>query len=139
MRADLRKGDQDPARILGGEGPSHSGAWAGWWGRGLAHRLPHPASPEQQLKKTVDELQAKLALAKGEYKTALRNLETISDEIHERRRSGAMGPRGRGVGAEGGAVPAEGLAGRKPEADTVSGESGAPCPPRAGHRSQGRS
>ncbi|KAJ1071022.1 hypothetical protein K5549_015295 [Capra hircus] len=75
---------------------------------------------EQQLKKTVDELQAKLALAKGEYKTALRNLETISDEIHERRRSGAMGPRGRGVGAEGGAVPAEGLSGRKPEADAVS-------------------
>uniref|UniRef100_A0A4W2F3E0 SH3 domain-binding protein 5 n=2 Tax=Bos TaxID=9903 RepID=A0A4W2F3E0_BOBOX len=74
----------------------------------------------EQLKKTVDELQAKLALAKGEYKTALRNLETISDEIHERRRSGAMGPRGRGVGAEGGAVPAEGLSGRKPEADTVS-------------------
>lgn len=74
----------------------------------------------EQLKKTVDELQAKLALAKGEYKTALRNLETISDEIHERRRSGAMGPRGRGVGAEGGAVPAEGLSGCKPEADTVS-------------------
>ncbi|XP_068827942.1 SH3 domain-binding protein 5 [Capricornis sumatraensis] len=74
----------------------------------------------EQLKKTVDELQAKLALAKGEYKTALRNLETISDEIHERRRSGAMGPRGRGVGAEGGAVPAEGLSGRKPEADAVS-------------------
>ncbi|CAI9176115.1 unnamed protein product [Rangifer tarandus platyrhynchus] len=74
----------------------------------------------EQLKKTVDELQAKLALAKGEYKTALRNLETISDEIHERRRSGAMGPRGRGVGAEGGAVPAEGPAGRKPEADAVS-------------------
>ncbi|XP_057593848.1 SH3 domain-binding protein 5 isoform X2 [Hippopotamus amphibius kiboko] len=74
----------------------------------------------EQLKKTVDELQAKLALAKGEYKTALRNLETISDEIHERRRSNAMGPRGRGVGAEGGSPAAEDLSGRKPEPDAVS-------------------
>lgn len=55
----------------------------------------------EQLKKTVDELQAKLSLAKGEYKTALKNLEMISDEIHERRRTSAMGPRGRGVGSEG--------------------------------------
>lgn len=124
MHSALRKGDQVPGRVLRGEGPRHSGARRG---RGLAHPPP-PASPEQQLKKTVDELQAKLALAKGEYKTALRNLETISDEIHERRRSGAMGPRGRGVGAEGGAVPAEGLSGRKPEADAVSGESGARVP-----------
>uniref|UniRef100_A0A4X1UXM2 SH3 domain-binding protein 5 n=1 Tax=Sus scrofa TaxID=9823 RepID=A0A4X1UXM2_PIG len=73
----------------------------------------------EQLKKTVDELQAKLALAKGEYKTALRNLETISDEIHERRRSSAMGPRGRGVGAEGGSTATEDLSG-KPEPDAVS-------------------
>ncbi|XP_064410989.1 SH3 domain-binding protein 5 [Latimeria chalumnae] len=54
----------------------------------------------EQLKKSVDELQAMLSLAKGEYRTALKNLEMISDEIHERRRSTAMGPRGRGVGAE---------------------------------------
>ncbi|XP_059955432.1 SH3 domain-binding protein 5 [Mesoplodon densirostris] len=74
----------------------------------------------EQLKKTVDELQAKLALAKGEYKTALRNLETISDEIHERRRSSAMGPRGCGVGAEGGSPAAEDLSGCKPEPDAVS-------------------
>uniref|UniRef100_A0A8C3YR10 SH3 domain-binding protein 5 n=1 Tax=Catagonus wagneri TaxID=51154 RepID=A0A8C3YR10_9CETA len=74
----------------------------------------------EQLKKTVDELQAKLALAKGEYKTALRNLETISDEIHERRRSSAMGPRGRGVGAEGGSTAAEDPSGCKPEPDAVS-------------------
>lgn len=74
----------------------------------------------EQLKKTVDELQAKLALAKGEYKTALRNLETISDEIHERRRSSAMGPRGRGVGAEGGSTATEDLSGGKPEPDAVS-------------------
>uniref|UniRef100_A0A8D1BFZ8 SH3 domain-binding protein 5 n=1 Tax=Sus scrofa TaxID=9823 RepID=A0A8D1BFZ8_PIG len=73
-----------------------------------------------ELKKTVDELQAKLALAKGEYKTALRNLETISDEIHERRRSSAMGPRGRGVGAEGGSTATEDLSGGKPEPDAVS-------------------
>uniref|UniRef100_A0A3Q3F9S3 SH3 domain-binding protein 5 n=1 Tax=Labrus bergylta TaxID=56723 RepID=A0A3Q3F9S3_9LABR len=52
----------------------------------------------ENLKKNVDERQAKLSQAKGEYKTALRNLEMISDEIHERRRSSAMGPRGRGVG-----------------------------------------
>uniref|UniRef100_A0A8C2XA04 SH3 domain-binding protein 5 n=1 Tax=Cyclopterus lumpus TaxID=8103 RepID=A0A8C2XA04_CYCLU len=55
----------------------------------------------ENLKKNVDARQAKLSRAKGEYKAALRNLETISDEIHERRRSSAMGPRGRGVGAEG--------------------------------------
>ncbi|XP_014643764.1 PREDICTED: SH3 domain-binding protein 5 [Ceratotherium simum simum] len=74
----------------------------------------------EQLKKTVDDLQAKLALAKGEYKTALKNLEMISDEIHERRRSSTMGPRGRGVGAEGSGVSVEDLAGSKPEADAVS-------------------
>ncbi|XP_075403316.1 SH3 domain-binding protein 5 [Tenrec ecaudatus] len=75
----------------------------------------------EQLKKTVDELQAKLALAKGEYKTALKNLEMISDEIHERRRSSAMGPRGCGVGAEGSSSSAgEDLSGSKPEPDAVS-------------------
>ncbi|XP_062070852.1 SH3 domain-binding protein 5 [Lepus europaeus] len=72
------------------------------------------------LKAAVDELQAKLSLAKGEYKTALKNLEMISDEIHERRRSSTMGPRGCGVGAEGSSVAAEGLAGSKPEPDAVS-------------------
>ena len=82
-------------------------------------------SPDQQLKKTVDDLQAKLALAKGEYKTALKNLEMISDEIHERRRTSAMGPRGCGVGAEGSSTSAEDLSGSKPEPDAVSGESGA--------------
>ncbi|XP_076136339.1 SH3 domain-binding protein 5b [Alosa pseudoharengus] len=55
----------------------------------------------EQLKKNVDDLQTKLSQAKGEYKTALRNLEMISDEIHERRRSSVIGPRERGVGAEG--------------------------------------
>ncbi|XP_014440569.1 SH3 domain-binding protein 5 [Tupaia chinensis] len=73
----------------------------------------------EQLKKTVDDLQARLTLAKGEYRTALKNLETISDEIHERRRSSAMGPRGRGVGAEG-STSAEGLSGGKPEPDAIS-------------------
>ncbi|XP_012886182.1 PREDICTED: SH3 domain-binding protein 5 [Dipodomys ordii] len=76
--------------------------------------------PNQQLKKTVDDLQAKLTLAKGEYKTALKNLERISDEIHERRRSSAMGPRGCGVGAEGSSTSVEGLSGSKPEPDAVS-------------------
>nr|XP_031533233.1 SH3 domain-binding protein 5 isoform X1 [Vicugna pacos] len=74
----------------------------------------------EQLKKMVDDLQAKLALAKGEYKAALRNLETISDEIHARRRSGTMGPRGRGVGAEGSGASAEDLSGGKGESDAVS-------------------
>lgn len=73
----------------------------------------------EQLKKTVDELQAKLSLAKGEYKTALKNLEMISDEIHERRRSSAMGPRGRGVGAEG-SNSVEDLSACKLESDTIS-------------------
>ncbi|XP_064362167.1 SH3 domain-binding protein 5 isoform X2 [Dromaius novaehollandiae] len=74
----------------------------------------------EQLKKTVDDLQAKLALAKGEYKTALKNLEMISDEIHERRRSTAMGPRGCGVGAEGSNTSVEDLSASKLESDTIS-------------------
>ncbi|XP_068944511.1 SH3 domain-binding protein 5 isoform X4 [Petaurus breviceps papuanus] len=74
----------------------------------------------EQLKKIVDDLQAKLSLAKGEYKTALKNLEMISDEIHERRRSSAMGPRGCGVGAEGNSISSEELSRNKPEFDSVS-------------------
>ncbi|XP_001369539.1 SH3 domain-binding protein 5 [Monodelphis domestica] len=74
----------------------------------------------EQLKKVVDDLQAKLSLAKGEYKTALKNLEMISDEIHERRRSSAMGPRGCGVGAEGNGVSAEDLSRNKVEFDSAS-------------------
>ncbi|XP_078007634.1 SH3 domain-binding protein 5 isoform X5 [Phascolarctos cinereus] len=74
----------------------------------------------EQLKKIVDDLQAKLSLAKGEYKTALKNLEMISDEIHERRRSSAMGPRGCGVGAEGNSTSAEELSRNKPELDSAS-------------------
>lgn len=70
----------------------------------------------------MDDLQAKLSLAKGEYKTALKNLEMISDEIHERRRSTAMGPRGCGVGAEGSNTSVEDLSASKPELDTVSSE-----------------
>ncbi|KAL4624801.1 SH3 domain-binding protein 5-like isoform X1 [Arapaima gigas] len=55
----------------------------------------------EQLKKKVEERQAKLSVAKGEYKTALQNLEKISDEIHERRRSSVLECRGHGVGADG--------------------------------------
>uniref|UniRef100_A0A4W5KQB8 SH3 domain-binding protein 5 n=1 Tax=Hucho hucho TaxID=62062 RepID=A0A4W5KQB8_9TELE len=55
----------------------------------------------EQLKLCVDEHQAKLTVAKADYRTALRNLETISEEIHARRRAIAMGTRGRGVGVEG--------------------------------------
>lgn len=54
----------------------------------------------QNLKKTVDERQVLLTQAKVQYKTALKNLEKISDEIHQRRRSSVFGPRGCGVGSE---------------------------------------
>ncbi|XP_028835822.1 SH3 domain-binding protein 5b isoform X1 [Denticeps clupeoides] len=74
----------------------------------------------EQLKKNVDDLQAKLSQAKGDYKTALRNLEMISDEIHERRRSSAMGPRERGVGSEGDGVTGEDIANFKLETDGIS-------------------
>lgn len=76
----------------------------------------------QNLKKNVDERQAKLSQAKGEYKSALRNLEMISDEIHERRRSSAMGPRGRGVGAEGDSVSGDDASSFKMESDGISSE-----------------
>uniref|UniRef100_A0A8C9XX13 SH3 domain-binding protein 5 n=1 Tax=Sander lucioperca TaxID=283035 RepID=A0A8C9XX13_SANLU len=74
----------------------------------------------ENLKKNVDERQAKLSQAKGEYKTALRNLEMISDEIHERRRSSTMGPRGRGVGAEGDSVSGDDISSFKMESDGMS-------------------
>ncbi|KAG8139278.1 hypothetical protein E2320_002116 [Naja naja] len=73
-----------------------------------------------QLKKIVDDLQAKLAFAKGEYKTALKNLEMISDEIHERRRVSSMGPRGCGVGAEGNSISAEDFSTCKLDSDNIS-------------------
>ncbi len=76
--------------------------------------------PVKQLKKSVDDLQAKLTQAKGEYKSALRNLEMISDEIHERRRSSGIGPRERGVGAEGDGVIGDDLSGFKLESDGIS-------------------
>ncbi|XP_037309971.2 SH3 domain-binding protein 5b [Pungitius pungitius] len=74
----------------------------------------------ENLKKNVDERQAKLCEAKGEYKAALRNLEKISDEIHERRRSSTMGPRGCGVGAEGDGGPVDDIADFKVESDRIS-------------------
>nr|XP_029480300.1 SH3 domain-binding protein 5-like isoform X1 [Oncorhynchus nerka] len=74
----------------------------------------------EHLKKNVDELQAKLSQAKEGYKTALRNLEMISDEIHERRRNLAMGPRGRGVGADGDSVAVDDIASFKMESDGIS-------------------
>ncbi|KAJ0054865.1 hypothetical protein NL108_006298, partial [Boleophthalmus pectinirostris] len=54
----------------------------------------------EQLKRQVDDRQAKLVVAKAEYRTALRNLESISEEIHAQRRSLALGTREQGVGAE---------------------------------------
>lgn len=76
----------------------------------------------QQLKKQVDERQAKLTLAKAGYRTALRNLEKISDEIHERRRSSAMGPRGQGVGSECDSIAGDDIANFKMESDGISSE-----------------
>ncbi|KAM9724449.1 SH3 domain-binding protein 5b [Menidia menidia] len=74
----------------------------------------------ENLKKNVDERQAKLSQAKSDYKTALRNLEMISDEIHERRRNSAMGPRGSGVGAEGDSVSGDDISSFKMESDGIS-------------------
>uniref|UniRef100_H3D626 SH3 domain-binding protein 5 n=1 Tax=Tetraodon nigroviridis TaxID=99883 RepID=H3D626_TETNG len=74
----------------------------------------------ENLKKNVDERQARLSQAKGDYKTALRNLETISDEIHERRRNSTVGPRERGVGAEGDGVCGDDIARFKMETDEIS-------------------
>lgn len=66
----------------------------------------------------MDELQAKLVVAKAEYRTALRNLESISEEIHAQRRSLAMGTREQGVGAEGDGD----IANFKMESDGLSSE-----------------
>ncbi|KAK1895304.1 SH3 domain-binding protein 5, partial [Dissostichus eleginoides] len=76
----------------------------------------------ENLKRIVDERQARLSRAKGEYKMALRNLEKISDEIHERRRSSSMGPRGRGVGSEGHSVSGDDGSNFKMESDGISSE-----------------
>ena len=56
----------------------------------------------QAYKRKVFKLQNDIIFAKKEYHTALRNLEVISDSIHERRSSGMnlLEPRGQGVGAE---------------------------------------
>lgn len=73
----------------------------------------------EQLKRHVDERQAKLVVAKAEYRAALRNLESISEEIHAQRRSLAMGARERGVGAEGDGAH-EDIANFKMESDGLS-------------------
>ncbi|CAG6016180.1 unnamed protein product, partial [Menidia menidia] len=77
----------------------------------------------EQLKRQVDERQAKLVVAKAEYRAALRNLESISEEIHAQRRSVAMGTRERGVGAEGD-EDNEDIANFKMESDGLSSEYG---------------
>ncbi|XP_051526945.1 SH3 domain-binding protein 5 [Myxocyprinus asiaticus] len=74
----------------------------------------------EQLKRRVDEHQTKLTQAKAEYRTALRNLETISDEIHARRRHSSMGPRGRGVGAEDDGAATDDITNFKMESDGIS-------------------
>ncbi|XP_047216354.1 SH3 domain-binding protein 5b [Girardinichthys multiradiatus] len=74
----------------------------------------------ENLKKNVDERQAKLSQAKGEYRTALKNLEMISDEIHERRRSSTIGPRRPGVGAEGDSSSGDDISSFKIESDGIS-------------------
>lgn len=70
----------------------------------------------------MDERQAKLSQAKNEYKTALKNLEMISDEIHERRRMSIIGPRRPGVGAEGDSVSGDDISSFKMESDEISSE-----------------
>ncbi|XP_053468711.1 SH3 domain-binding protein 5 [Ictalurus furcatus] len=74
----------------------------------------------EQLKRKVDECQAKLSQAKTEYRTALRNLEAISDEIHARRRLAAIGPRCCGVGAEKDVGDGEDISNFKMESDGIS-------------------
>uniref|UniRef100_A0A4W6FNU2 SH3 domain-binding protein 5 n=1 Tax=Lates calcarifer TaxID=8187 RepID=A0A4W6FNU2_LATCA len=74
------------------------------------------------LKRHVDEHQAKLVVAKAEYRTALRNLESISEEIHAQRRSLAMGTREQGVGAEGDGGNDD-IANFKMESDGLSSDS----------------
>lgn len=74
----------------------------------------------EQLKKNVDELQHKLTLSKRDYKSALKNLEMISDEIHERRRSTIIGPRGQGVGCEENSCSLEDICSFKVESDGIS-------------------
>lgn len=66
----------------------------------------------------MDDLQAKLTHSKREYKTALKNLEMISDEIHERRRS--VGLRERGVGSEGDGITGDDITNFKIESDGIS-------------------
>ncbi|KAM8840612.1 LOW QUALITY PROTEIN: SH3 domain-binding protein 5 [Spinachia spinachia] len=73
----------------------------------------------EQLKRHVDERQAKLVVAKADYRAALRNLESISEEIHAHRRSVAMGTRQQGVGAEGDGAD-EDIAGFPMESDGLS-------------------
>lgn len=75
----------------------------------------------QQLRRLVDERQAKLGVAKAEYRAALRNLESISEEIHAHRRSLAMGTREQGVGAEGDGGD-EDITSFKVESDGLSSE-----------------
>ncbi|XP_056277232.1 SH3 domain-binding protein 5-like [Pseudoliparis swirei] len=73
----------------------------------------------EQLKRHVDERQAKLLAAKADYRATLRNLEGISEEIHAQRRSLAMGAREQGVGAEGDG-PDEDIASFTMESDGLS-------------------
>ncbi|CAL8297768.1 unnamed protein product [Lota lota] len=73
----------------------------------------------EQLKRRVDERQTKLAVAKAEYRAALGNLETISEEIHAQRRALTMATRERGVGSEGNGDN-EDIANFKMESDGLS-------------------
>uniref|UniRef100_A0A4W4FT53 SH3 domain-binding protein 5 n=1 Tax=Electrophorus electricus TaxID=8005 RepID=A0A4W4FT53_ELEEL len=73
----------------------------------------------EQLKRRVDECQAKLTQAKADYRSALCTLEAISDEIHTRRRLTAMGPRVCGVGAERDMMDGD-IANFKTESDGIS-------------------
>uniref|UniRef100_A0A8C1SZC7 SH3 domain-binding protein 5 n=1 Tax=Cyprinus carpio TaxID=7962 RepID=A0A8C1SZC7_CYPCA len=90
--------------------------------------MSHMKQLEKKLKRTINKSKYPffhiMFSMSGEYKSALRNLEMISDEIHERRRSSGIGPRERGVGAEGDGVTGEDLSGFKLESDGISMASG---------------
>jgi len=70
----------------------------------------------------VDERQIKLAAAKAQYRAALNNLETISEEIHAHRRSLTTATREQGVGSEGDGDGNEDIANFKMESDGLSSE-----------------
>ncbi|TSK16116.1 SH3 domain-binding protein 5 [Bagarius yarrelli] len=87
--------------------------------RTISKSKQSPNSPAVALRCRQSEvLGTKLTYSKAEYKKALKNLELISDEIHERRRS--IGMRERGVGSESGGATGDDITNFKMESDGIS-------------------